>query len=403
MPRIRVSADTRERVLERIEQLAGEGLDVAPFLLEAGRQLRRAVPLHPGILPNPSWMTIDPASLLLTSAVAHADQDMSACDMTTEQWAEFEYSSDMPGNRLSDVVRASGGVQTSTELYEAHPDRADEYRELLAHIGVEHEALVALQARDGKHWGAFYLIREPGMPDFDADELEFLRRVSPHLADGVRRGLLLGEATEPDGPDAPAVVVLSNGLDPESLTPGAEEWFADLSDMQPDGLPLSVVSVARAAMGRDDNDAQPTSARVRSASRGWVMVHGQVLAGTGGRRVAVTLQPAGPERITPLLMSAYGLTEREEEITRHVLQGGSTAEIARALTISPYTVQQHLKNIFEKTSVNSRSQLSGRVFLRHYGPRVEDNDERVERARPIRGGPFPDRPHRKTGTTAPAP
>jgi DNA-binding NarL/FixJ family response regulator len=52
-------------------------------------------------------------------------------------------------------------------------------------------------------------------------------------------------------------------------------------------------------------------------------------------------------------MSAYGLTQREPEVTRLVLQGKSTAEIANRLVVSPHTVQQQLKRIFEKTGVRS--------------------------------------------------
>ena len=100
------------------------------------------------------------------------------------------------------------------------------------------------------------------------------------------------------------------------------------------------------------------------------------------------VEPAHPARITPLLMSAYGLTEREQEVTRLVLQGDSTAEIAGRLCISPHTVQEHLKRIFEKTGVRSRRELIGKVFFAHYEPRVRDNERRAADGRPLRGGPL---------------
>jgi DNA-binding CsgD family transcriptional regulator len=392
MPGLRVGSYTRGRVLERIERLACEGLDVRTFLSEAGPELARAVPFDAAVLPNPSWVTLDPASLLATSLI-EGDQHGWQCAMSTQEWAQFEYASETLGNRISDVVRHPRGIQTATELVHAHPDRAHEYREVLASIGAEHEVLVALQAGDGAYWGAVYVTREPGRPDFSYEEVEFLRLVAPRLAEGVRRGLLLGEASEPEGPGAPAIVVLGPDLDPESFTPGAAQWLAGLPAPKGATMPPAVLSVAQVALSGpgDDRCGEPASARVRSEDRGWVMLHGQALAGNGAPRVAITIQPAGPDRIAPLLMAAYGLTEREEEVTRHVLQGSSTAEIARALTISPYTVQDHLKNVFEKTSVRSRRELAGRVFARHYEPRVEDNLERVELDRPIRGGPFPDR------------
>jgi DNA-binding CsgD family transcriptional regulator len=87
-------------------------------------------------------------------------------------------------------------------------------------------------------------------------------------------------------------------------------------------------------------------------------------------------------------MSAYGLTEREQDVTRLVLQGNSTAEIAAHLRVSAQTVQQHLKNIFDKTGVRSRRDLVGKVFFAYYEPRLRDNEQRVIGGRPLRGGPL---------------
>ena len=87
-------------------------------------------------------------------------------------------------------------------------------------------------------------------------------------------------------------------------------------------------------------------------------------------------------------MSAYGLTEREKDVTRLVLQGNATTEISSALSVSTQTVQQHLKSVFDKTGVRSRRDLVGKVFFSHYEPRVRDNESRAILTRPLRGEPF---------------
>jgi DNA-binding CsgD family transcriptional regulator len=128
---------------------------------------------------------------------------------------------------------------------------------------------------------------------------------------------------------------------------------------------------------------------VRTASGSWAVLHGMTLVTGGARRVAVIVEPAHPGRIAPLLMSAYGLTEREQEVTRLVLHGDSTKEIADRLVVSEHTVQQHMKAVFEKTGVRSRRDLVGKVFMAHYEPRVRDNEARAADGRPLRGGPVP--------------
>ena len=210
---------------------------------------------------------------------------------------------------------------------------------------------------------------------------------------GARRALLVGEAADPEGPDAPGLLVLSDTWEVESATPGVERWLQELPDGDWDAgrLPSAVLAVAGRALRtaeHPDEPGQVAVSRVLARSGTWVVLHGAALVSGKARRVAVIVEPAHPARIAPLLMSVYGLTEREQDVTRLVLQGSSTAEIAERLVVSAHTVQQHLKSIFDKTGVRSRRDLVGKVFFAHYEPRVRDNERRVITDQPVRGGPW---------------
>lgn len=371
----------KQRASDRIADLAGQGHDLVGFWREATEIIATAVPFY----LTPCFYSLDPASLLATS---HYHDGLPEIP---HEWLALEYCEE-DFNKMADVARSVRGVATLEEATDGDLSRSAKYRVSMEPFGADQEVLAGLRTQANEVWGVLALYREPGQPQFDAEELEFLREVSTPLAEGARRSLLIGEATDPEGPEAPGLLVLRDDWEIESLTPGTERWL----EILPDGdweigkLPPAVLSVAGRALRTAEGTDSPGEiafARVLSRSGQWIVLHGASLVSDGRRRIAVIVEPAHPARITPLLMAAYGLTEREQELTRRVLQGDSTAQIAEHLAISPHTVQEHLKNIFEKTGVRSRRDLVGKIFFSHYEPRLRENESRVIDGQPIRGGP----------------
>lgn len=364
------TTDGLDRAAERIARLAAEPVDLVTLWRAATAVLADAVPHYAG----PCWYSLDPASLLITS---HFQEGLTEFP---SEWLMAEYYAD-DVNHLVDVARSATGLTTLHDATGGDPSGSERWRQNRA-MGADQELIVALRTRSGEAWGALGLYREPDRPLFSAAEQRFLCTVAPSLAAGVQRALLVGEATDPDGPEAPGLLILTEKGDVESATPGTDRWLAELADgPDPANLPVAVRSVAARA---------PGVVRVRTRSGRWVVLHGAPLVTDGRNRVAVIVEPAHPARVFPLLVSAYGLTSRETDVTRLVLEGASTAEIAAALHVSPHTVQQHLKSVFDKTGVRSRRDLVGRIFFAHYEPRFRDNEHRVARGAPIRGGPAAD-------------
>ncbi len=118
-------------------------------------------------------------------------------------------------------------------------------------------------------------------------------------------------------------------------------------------------------------------ARVRTPSGIWLLAHGSLLGEGANARSVVILEPAGTLELAPLVAHAYGLTERERVVTQLVAQGLDTAAMADRLKLSAWTIQDHLKTIFEKTGTGTRGELVARLFFDHYAPRLVGTDASV--------------------------
>lgn len=62
-----------------------------------------------------------------------------------------------------------------------------------------------------------------------------------------------------------------------------------------------------------------------------------------------------------LRLKEFGVSPREAEVIAHLLRGRRNPEVAEAMGITEYTVKDHLKHLFAKLSVSSRTELFARL------------------------------------------
>lgn len=94
--------------------------------------------------------------------------------------------------------------------------------------------------------------------------------------------------------------------------------------------------------------------RVHLGSGAWVTVRAARL---GPGEIAVSMEPITAAERADLVARSFGLSPRERTVLAQLCAGASTSAIAVSLHLSPLTVQDHVKSIFERTGTRSRGEL----------------------------------------------
>ncbi len=335
----------RRRCRERIEAMSHSDLDVEQVRRAAVAELRRAIGFT-----RWCWPLTDPVSGVAMSGIGEFDFAPSLARLVAleEQGDVTSKPQLIVGPRASVALSAA----TSGDLA-----RSRRWRDCLQPYGIGDEVMTACRDRYGC-WGSIELMRDSGDTPFDEQDVRLLATLAPALGALVRRSLI--RRHEGSGLDSdvlpPATLILDDTLSATAWTAPLNDWLDDLGGRHM--LPPAVYEIgARVLTPPELAHRLPPNVRVRTDQGRWCVIEGARLEGAAGAHVAISVRAAAADEVFDLLCRAHGLTGRERQLVNLARGGLATAELARALGISQYTVQDHLKAVFAKTGVRSRREL----------------------------------------------
>jgi DNA-binding CsgD family transcriptional regulator len=349
------------RAVRRIDALADEQLPTQELIEGVADELRSAMPIDALVMA-----ATDPDTLLGLGAGVVQDIPSSVCSPF------WEYEFEVPDfNKFSDLARASRQVADLHAATGGRPERSARWRELRSLMDSDAELRATFTA-GGRGWGLLHLNRAGTARGFSDEEVAFVETIAPIVGRALRLSLVSHPACG-GAARGPGMAIVGGDNRLVSATPEALQWFDDIASVHDPILgrdvPSEVVVAAQEARARAAGPvAGATRTRVRTGSGVWLLVHASCLhsADRTVTDVAVVIEPAKASEVAPLIVDAYELTPREVDVTRALARGLTTNEIAAELHLSRYTVQDHLKAVYEKAGVSSRGELVAKMFADHY-------------------------------------
>ncbi len=369
-----------DAALQRVQAACDEARDGHELFEQLSAEMHDLVP-HDGAV----WFGADPATLLVASPVRVEALEESCCDTF---WHNEFHVHDTA--QFVDLARSQTPAAALQLSLNGRPARSARFRDVLEPQGYADELRGVLRSGENT-WGLIGLYRERGRNAFTADDVQLVAQCSPVIAralrDHVRRRSPWIDATS-----APGLVVFDDDSNVVSANPESLDWLQSLLPERPDrsagdepivgaveallaadhvarhASPLwALLNRARALGGGFDEGA--ARLRMRDRRGRWLVLHGSRLTGRLDEQqgtVAVVIEPAKSSEIAPIIVEAYSLTQRERDVVGALARGESTSEIAERLFLSQHTVRDHIKTVFEKLEVSSRTELVAKLFAEHY-------------------------------------
>jgi DNA-binding CsgD family transcriptional regulator len=375
-----MAAQTRRRRDELVWRV-GQAADASAVFASASPRLRRLVAFDAA-----AWVATDPSTGLPSGPVRAEDVGGLTAELCSQHWLR-EYTVD-DVNLFSDLVRAAvpaAGLRATM----GDPSASGRYRTLLRPLGFGDELRATLRV-GATPWGVITLWRRAGRPAFSQQDVKVMAGLSEPLGHALRiqvRREALASASG-DG-SQPGLLLFDPAANLVSANEAARSWLRELpaekrfpTDLGAE-LPLWMIAAVHHAVAAAHRlGSGSTRVRVRSRRGAWLVGHATGLRRADGSlgEVAVVLEPATQADIAPIVVEAYDLTAREQQITRLVAGGAGTAEIANRLFLSRHTVRDHVKAVLQKVGVSSRGELVAKLYAEHYRPTNPNDVVRVEGA-----------------------
>jgi DNA-binding CsgD family transcriptional regulator len=365
------------RAVAAVEDACAKATNADELIESVDSALRKAVPYD-----GATWFGTDPATLLSTTPTRIEGIEAGHCDSFWHR--EFHVEDAM---LFRDLARASEPVASLRDVTDDRPMRSARFREFLAPQGYDDEMRGVFRLGEAA-WGITGLYREKGRPAFTSHDRAVLSSVVGTVAGALRRHVTAATPWQMS-PMSPGLLMFDAGDTLVSTNAEADAWIAEMdpgtylspvggsrrwvvppprgASVVTDGFPPSIIAlVARARAVARGHEKGPARLRLRSRTGQWIVVHASCMSGAADGSVAVMLEPAKSSDIAPIIVEAYALSPRERDVVRAIARGLSSAEIAAELFLSPHTVRDYVKSVFEKIGVSSRGELVAKLFAEHY-------------------------------------
>jgi DNA-binding CsgD family transcriptional regulator len=341
----------RARCRERLERLSESDLDCESMRREAVDALQRVIGFD-----RWCWPLADPETLLPSSGMAEHD-----FGPRVPRSLELEYSEDdfAAKHILARRANSAGSLSGETGGDLARSARWDQ---VMRPVGIGDVAGVACRDALGC-WGWIEAYRDHADRAFEQEDLDLLADVGPAMGSALRRSAMLCVAASVVEPSPPGVIVLDRELRLVSWTAGARAWIEALPSAElyvRFGMLPSVIYPA-ATRARSKRAAAGAHALLRAVDGRWLVIEAAPLEGHEDGEIAVNLRAAAATETFGLLCRTYALSKREREIVELLVAGLDTRAITKRLFISRYTVQDHLKSVFDKIGIHSRRELLAKL------------------------------------------
>ncbi|MGE5286163.1 MAG: helix-turn-helix transcriptional regulator [Micromonosporaceae bacterium] len=330
------------------------GLDAMALGREVIRRLRPVLWIDAAFVA-----TVDPATLLFTSATSEDPLIEAAPLFLANELGGHDV------NRFIDLAADPLPVRTLDQATNGDRDLSGRHAAIMRPLGLGDELRVALRTRRAC-WGVMCLHREAGRAGFSHRDRGVIAKIAPHVAEGLRRALLARHSMDPQPAPGHGVVIVDAAGSVTSINDAAERWLAQIPDSDwPSScqLPLPLLAAAAAAGSAGTGQGRPPpTVRLRTIHGDWLSVHASQLHGSSARSTVLVLEEPGPSDVVSLILDSHGVTGAQAKVVALVLRGYSTKQIVSQLAISQYTVQEHLRAVFDKLGVRSRQELAAALL-----------------------------------------
>lgn len=310
------------------------------------KALRRVVPFDCAAV-----MTTDPETLLPTGGVFEG-LDPDICEPF---WRCEASVHDV--HRFVDLARDADPVAALSNALPGTFEDSPRYRAVYSRFPLGDELRVIFRAGGTVLGMAAFLRMDPGRTFSQSEQAAMRQLVAPAAALLRREALKL---PDDDAPVTPAVALVSSSDEIVGRTPGAEAILSDLRGGALGSAELPPTIIAPLARMRGRRGSSTLSTRLRGATGRWYRLRVAPVVEQAGVH-ALSLDPASPAELMPLLLRAFDLTVRESQIVSCLVRGLSAKELAAELAISTHTAHGHTKAIYRKAGVRSRGELLARL------------------------------------------